>query len=348
MTGHVDGSFSRARAWSVLGGTPTALLVALLLILSVVLFVLVPGYGTGATFRTIMTSVGWIGLIAVGTTVALAAGAIDFSIMATAAMAGVALASVGNAYGPAAGVLAALGVGLVVGLLNATLVVRFRLNPFLATLATGSVIRGFSYTRSEFANSGIPITDPTIEKAFGGLIGDAIPVVFVVLALVTVGATFLMGLTRVGRRLLAVGGNQHAARLSGISPDRTRAAAYLVSGVAASIAGMFLAGLLGSGLPAVATGQELALFSAVLLGGTALWGGRANVLGAVVAVVLINALYTGIVLAGLPNWLPGLISALLLLVSIWLSGRPGRVPDAVENPELAAARHSNTKESPSD
>ena len=327
---------NRSRAWSVLGGTPTALLVALLLILSIVLTVLVPGFGTDATFRTIMTSVGWIDLIAVGTTVALAAGAIDFSITSTAALAGVALASMGNAFGAAAGVLAALAVGLFVGLLNATLVVRFRLNPFLATLATGSVIRGFSYTRSEFANSGIPITDPTIDNAFGGLIADAVPAVFVVLALVTVGATVLMGLTRVGRRLLAVGGNQHAARLSGISPDRTRAAAYLVSGLAASVAGMFLAGLLGSGLPAAATGQELALFSAVLLGGTALWGGRANVVGAVVAVVLINAMYTGIVLAGLPNRLPGLISALLLLVSIWVSGRPSRVPSKVDDSMLAA------------
>jgi ribose/xylose/arabinose/galactoside ABC-type transport system permease subunit len=152
-----------------------------------------------------------------------------------------------------------------------------------------------------------------------------IPLAFVVAVIVAAIAIVVVERTRVGRELLAVGGNPVAARLAGIPAARLTAAAYVVSGIGAALGGVLLAARLGAGIPASGAGQELTLFSAVLIAGTPLWGGRANVLGSVVAIVLLTTFYTGLILAGLPDRLQQIASGILLLFSIWLVAHSERM-----------------------
>ena len=134
-------------------------------------------------------------------------------------------------------------------------------------------------------------------------------------------AALAMDRTTFGRELLAVGGNPAAARLAGIPAARKMTAAYVISGIGAALGGILLAARLGAGIPASGTGQELTLFSAILIAGTPLWGGRANVIGSVVAIVLLTTLYTGLVLAGFPDRIRADRVGILLLFSIWLVAR---------------------------
>ena len=143
------------------------------------------------------------------------------------------------------------------------------------------------------------------------------PVVFGLVLILAVGGAFVMRWTRFGRTLLAVGGSPAAARLAGLDPSRTIMIGYLISGAAAGIAGIVLASRLGAGIPAAAANQELALFGAVLIAGTSLWGGRANVVGSIVAILLLQIVYTGLVLSGYPERLQPILASILLIASVW-------------------------------
>ena len=157
-------TLERERLVTFVGGSPTVLLVVGIILVVVVMAIAVPTFASGATARTVMMSATWIGVLAVGTTMALAAGAIDFSIAAVVAFSGIVTAvvsaQVGGVLGSAAGIVA----GGLFGLINAVLVVRLRLNPFLATLASGTALRGFCYLLSETANTASPSATRSCSK----------------------------------------------------------------------------------------------------------------------------------------------------------------------------------------
>lgn len=307
------------------GGLPTGLLLLLLLVVIIVFAATSTSFAQDRTVMTVLRSSGWIALIAVTTTVALSAGAVDFSIMSTAALSGIVAAGVSASTSPFIGVPVALLAGALVGSVNALFVVRFHVNPFLATLVMAGAIRGLDFSLGQ-GTRGIRVDDWFMDDVLPGNFG-LVPVTFAVAMVVALAAVVMMDRSRVGRHLLAVGGNPAAARLAGIPASRVTAGAYVVSGIGAAAGGILLASRLGAGIPASGTGQELTLFSAILIAGTPLWGGRANVLGSLVAIVLLTTFYTGLVLSGFPDRLQQIASGILLLFSIWLvtrrsEGRP--------------------------
>lgn len=303
-----------------LGGIPTLLLCVALAIEVAMFAHLSDTFLTAPTATNTLLAASWLALLALGTTPVLATGAIDFSVMGNAAFAGVVLADVSSAFGSLAGIVAALAAGGVFGLVNGVAVVFFRVNPFLATLATGSALRGVCYLMAKDAITGKAIKPPFLTTTLLGSSGG-IPYVFMVVLVAAVLAVWFCAFSRVGRSALAVGGNPAAARLAGIDPDRFRLLAYVFSGVVAAAAGVLLASYLGSGSPAAGNNEELTLFSAVLLGGTSLFGGRANPLGSLVAVLFVETLTEGLVLAGYSTHLNGVISGALLLISVFLTQR---------------------------
>jgi ribose/xylose/arabinose/galactoside ABC-type transport system permease subunit len=305
-----------ARAADAVGGAATALLLVSLGAICLVFTAATDDFATGATLNSVLLSASWLAVLAVGTSLALAAGAIDFSIMANVALTGLVAADVGARAGALAGIVAAVAVGLAVGAANAAVVVGLRVNAFLATLAMGGLLRGVDYLLGH-GTLGISVEDAVMGN---WLLRDwqDFPYAFGVVVVVTIAGVVVATYTTFGRRLLAVGGNPAAARLSGMSPARVQTAGYLLSGVAAAAAGVLLASRLGAGVPAAGAGQELTLFSAVLIGGTSLWGGRVNVLGSVLAIVFLTSLYSGLVLSGQSEHLQFVVSGVLLVVSVWL------------------------------
>lgn len=298
-------------------GRPVAYL-AIAVAVVVALFTLVaPRFGTAANYVTILESSVTLAVVAVGVTIALAAGAVDFSVAGNAALAGVVAGVVGQSAGPEVGALAGLAIGLLVGLTIGTVVTRFDLNPFLVTLAMAGTLRGVAFV---LAGSSVGVfidSGPVLALAQEDTLG--IPNSLLLMAVVAVVAWLFLSRLSLGRSFLAVGGNPQAARLVGIRSKTVLIAAYGISGTGAALGGLLLAGRAGVAIPQAGGGTELLIFSAVLLGGTALGGGRASVGGSLLGVLLISCLYSGLVLTRQsPYWqtiLQGvfLIAAVLLL-----------------------------------
>lgn len=311
----MNGRYVVRNVFDLVGGVPT-----LLLVIATLLAVLFFGMGnaqflSSATMLSILLSSSWFGILAVGTTFALAAGAADFSIMATTALSGIVAAGVSGSLSPIIGVPAAIAAAMAIGLLNGLIVVRFGVNGFLATLVMAGAVRGVDYLLGK-GTRGIAVTDDFMGHVLAFEVGP-FPLVFGLVIVLALGGAFVMRWTRFGRTLLAVGGSPAAARLAGLDPSRTIMIGYLISGAAAGIGGIVLASRLGAGIPAAAVNQELSLFGAVLIAGTSLWGGRANVVGSIVAILLLQIVYTGLVLSGYPERLQPILASILLIASVW-------------------------------
>ena len=296
------------------------LYLAALLAASVAYFSLVnPFFGDFQNFKAIGAGAAVLGVIAVGVTLALAAGAIDFSVAGNAALAGVVVAWLDQRIPPGPAILAALGLATAVGAVNGVIVTRFRVNPFIATLALAGSLRGLAFVIAG-SSAGIFIEGgPLVALGQQSIAGIPTPL----LTFLAAGALAYIALahTRYGRNLLAVGGNPEAARLAGIAVAPTQFAGYLISALAAGVGGILLAGRTGAGIPQAAAGQELLIFSAVILGGTSLWGGRASVVGSVLGILFLNVLYNGLVLEQVSPYWQTILQGALLIFAVWLVQR---------------------------
>ncbi|MBX5441545.1 MAG: ABC transporter permease [Solirubrobacteraceae bacterium] len=275
-----------------------------------------PFFGTSANFTGLAAGAAVLGVAAMGVTVALAAGAIDFSIAGTIALSGVVAAWLDTRVGGVVAILGALAVAVLVGIVNGTVVTRFGINPFIATLATAGTLRGLAFLVAG-SSAGIVIEDgPIVTIGQHEIVG--IPVPIVMFAVIAVLGWALLAHTPAGRALLAVGGNPEAARLSGIGVAGAQRWAYLASAGAAGVAGILLAGRTGSGLPQAAAGQELLVYSAVILGGTSLWGGRATVIGSVLGILFVETLRNGLVLERVSPYWQTILQGVFLVAAVWL------------------------------
>ncbi|HMK08175.1 MAG TPA: ABC transporter permease [Anaerolineales bacterium] len=228
----------------------------------------------GNLLRQIVTN----GLISLGMLVVILSGGIDLSVGPIVAFAGIVTAGMVQLQGlplPVA-VVIALGVGLLAGTFNGYMIARFKLQPFIVTLATLGAIRGLIYVYSQ-----TPITpqDPVFRSAFGTpLIGPVTLSVLIMLLAFPVAAFFLRR-TTAGRAIEAIGGNEEAVRLAGINVRAHIMLAYIISGLAAALAGVLLASRLGIAQPSVGAGFELDAIAACVIGGAVLGGGGGTVLG---------------------------------------------------------------------
>lgn len=259
-----------------------------------------------------------IAVMAVAGTFVIAAAQIDLSIGAIAGLSSVVTAlSISSTGSWLLGVLSGLAAGVVVGAINGSLVAFLRLPSFLVTLAMMGVAVGCAQWISAFQP--VPILDPTFTQIFGS--GDVGPVPSLLLwagAAVVIGV-LVMNKTAFGRQVLATGGNEVAARFSGVRTRRVTFVVLLVSGVVASIAGMLYAGRLQSGRFQWGTGDELSVIAAVVLGGTSLFGGYGRVVGSVFGAVFIGLINNGLVLAGLDVSQQAIIQGVIIIVAVMLA-----------------------------
>jgi len=254
-------------------------------------------------------------ILGVGMTMVIITAGIDLSVGAVLALAGVlstaiimtgfpppfpypADAAMSPAWPLAASVpvavLVAAGVGALCGVHNAIPIVKMRVPPFIATLAMFSIARGFAYIYVGGGQVG------NLPAAFTDAVGQGPLMIVVALTTVVVGH-IVLSRTRFGRAVYAVGGNEQAARLSGIDVGRVKFWVYVICGVLAGIAGLLLAGRIGAGDPKSGLTYELNAIAAVVLGGTSLMGGVGTVPGTFLGAIVIGCLETGLGLTGV-NW----------------------------------------------
>jgi ribose transport system permease protein len=238
-----------------------------------------------------------ISVMAVAMTYVIAAAEIDLSVGAVAGLSSVTAAMAISHWGIGAGIVAGIATGLFVGSLNGALVTVLAIPSFLVTLGMMGIARGTAMWITDTAPQ--PILEDTFNNIFGS--GDLGPVPALVIwtAVAVAVGHLVLKKTPYGREVVATGGNEQAARFSGVNTRRIKFTVLAVSGLVAGLAGMLYAGRLHSGRFQWGEGDELSVIAAVILGGTSLFGGRGSVVGALLGSLMIGLINNGLILMGL-------------------------------------------------
>jgi ribose transport system permease protein len=255
------------------------------------------GFLNPTNLLNIIRQTAMIAVMAVAMTFVLASGEIDLSIGAVAGLATVTVAMAIAVAGPVAGVLAGIATGIAVGCFNGWLTTRVGIPSFLTTLAMMGIAKGVAMWIS--ATAAVPILSPWYSWVFGGGKIGPIPVLLVWMAVIGAIGHFVLRRTGFGRKVLATGGGETAARYSGIDTANIKFRVLVLSSSAAAIAGMLYAGRLQSGRFQLGEGDELSVIAAAVLGGTSLFGGKGTVVGTIVGALMIGLINNGLILMGL-------------------------------------------------
>ena len=238
-----------------------------------------------------------IAVMAVAMTFVLSAGEIDLSVGAVAGLATVTVAMAIAVAGPLGGLLAGLATGLAVGVFNGWLTTKIGIPSFLTTLAMMGIAKGVAMWISDTA--AVPILSPSYSWVFGGGSVGPVPVLMFWMAVVAGVGHIALRRSGFGRRVLATGGGETAARYSGIDTASIKFKVLVLSSCAAALAGMLYAGRLQSGRFQLGEGDELSVIAAAVLGGTSLFGGKGTVIGTIVGALMIGLINNGLILMGL-------------------------------------------------
>ncbi len=245
----------------------------------------------------IIRSISETGILALGMTFVIIAGGIDLSVGAVLGLCSVLTATllVNQGWGLWSTLPLAIVVGVLFGVVQGALSTRFRIQAFIVTLAGLQAARGLSLIASDNAFINInygegPGNAPPAFAVLGERIGGVFPVATLIFLVLAAVATFALNDTRYGRYVFAVGGNEKAARLSGIPVERIKISVYALTGFASAVAGIVHAGQFSFGSPNDGTGYELNAIAAVVIGGTDLFGGAGSMVGTIAGAVMLGAL----------------------------------------------------------
>ena len=261
-------------------------------------------------------------IIAVGMTLVIMTRGIDLSVGSIVGLSSMVAADLA-AHGVMLGIVAGLTTGLACGLLNGLLIAKLRLPDFIVTLGTLSVYRGAALIYT----NGQPIyaIPASFRHIFAGRLAS-LPTP-VLLALVIAGIAFFgVRYMVVGEQIVAVGGNEEAARLSGIKIDRVKILVYVLSGLLSSVAGLVLIGRIGAAEPIGGNGFELQAIGAAVIGGASLFGGVGNPLGSLIGALTLGALQNGLTLLNVPSFWQYVASGVVVILAVYLDrlARPRR------------------------
>ena len=297
---------------------------AILLILILALVAAAPGFATLGNLLNVLRTVSMLGIIAFGMTAVIISGEIDLSVGAGAALAGCIVAWFAGALsdytGPAAalliGFIVALAVGFSTGVLSGKIRQLFNVPTFITTLALFTALRG----AANLVTGGFPLTTfPDWFSFFGAGALFGIPFPVFVFAGVFVIMQFLMKYTSFGRAVYAVGGNAEAARLSGIDVYGVKTLTLAITGVLTAISGTLLASQIGSGVGTTATGMELDVIAATIIGGTSLFGGKGRVWGTLLGVIFLGCISNGMTLMNVSEYWQLVVRGVIIVGAVLLN-----------------------------
>ncbi|MFJ9080737.1 ABC transporter permease [Streptomyces sp. NPDC102278] len=307
---------------SSLGGQNLSLIGALVLVLALFGF-LNDNYLSLSNIQVIGEAATITGLLAIVQTVVIICGGLDISVGSQAGLASVVSAMVFTSAGsnPYLGMAAAIGVGILVGVVNGVAIVYGRVNPTIATLAGLAAYKGVAQLVSGGRAQGYVLNDPFFVFLGRGKIAG-IPVMIWILVVVALAVHVLLKYTDIGRNIYAIGGNDTAARLAGININKYLVAVYALIGVVAAVAGILLTARTGSGQPVSGSeGLELKAITAAALGGCALKGGKGGIGGTLLAVALLGALENGLTVEGINTFWQNVAQGALLVAAVVIQQR---------------------------
>ena len=293
-----------------------------------------PNFATASNFEDLMAGFSFIAILAIGESFPILLRGIDLSVGATLALAGMVafdLTLMFDVPGYVA-IPITLAVATLCGAINGALIVKLRLQPFIATLSTLAAYRGLVYAISgrqlvpELSTT--PLSDPWImglDTYFD--IGSAtglsslvempwVPLSFFIMIATLVVFGVMLGRTRFGRDIYTVGGNAEAARLAGINVGRTIITAYAICGFCAGLAALLMIARLSTTTESLGMGMEMSAIAAAVIGGTSLFGGRGSAYAALLGIIVIQSIASGLTMLNLSSSLRYMITGAVLAIAV--------------------------------
>jgi len=290
-----------------------------LFLLAIIIFfsLMTNAFLTFNNFIVILRQVSIIGICAFGETFVVIAGGIDLSVGSTVALSGVIAASLAkflNVPVPLA-FLAGIAAGSLCGYLNGILTTKVRIPPIIVTLGTLTIIRGLAFIIVGGTTVfGMPVSYRVLGRSYIGFV----PIPVVVLIIIFVIFFIVLNKLSFGRYLYAIGSNEEAAVISGVRVNKVKTLVFVLSGLMAGIGGAILSSRLDSGQAATASGLELDVLTAVVLGGVSIAGGKGRLASVFVGVLIIGILANGMVLLNVQHFYQLVIKGSVLLLAVGL------------------------------
>lgn len=294
-------------------------LVVAIAILYVVLAATARGFTSEANMLGLLRDAALVGVAATGMTLVIVAGEIDVSIGPAVAFASVIVAKGMTSWGlpTILAIVVTIAAGAAWGALVGVLRARFSVPSFIGTLGLWNVLGGLAL----YTTNALPVPfspeDPIMTVLGGTLVGVPTPAWVMLLAFLAFG--FVARKTAYGRSVYAIGGNASAARLAGLPVMRTRILLFVTTGALAAVSGVLLAARLGSGNGGAASGLEFDIIAAVVIGGTAMAGGRGSLVGTFLGVIFITLIGNGLVLLGVNSFIQDVVSGAIIVGAVLIN-----------------------------
>lgn len=311
------GAFFRKyrREWSTL----FALLVTIALFTA-----LQPSYLSASNIATIITQTVTYGLMGIGMTCVIITGGIDLSVGAALALTASIAAQLAKAGLPIPiWIVVCLLLGFLMGGINGLLIGKLKLQPFVATMGTMQIYRGIAYV----ITGGYPVLNvpEQYRQVLNFKITDQITFAVVIFLLFAVVATVILKKIKLGTHVYAIGGNEAAAKLSGIRVEWTKFMIYGIGMLGTALAGLIMVARLGTGDPSTGQGYELDAIAAAAIGGASMAGGRGNVFGTVIGALLFSALKVGLIILGMDTFYQFIATGAVIIVAAYVEIVQGRM-----------------------
>ncbi|OFV22201.1 ribose ABC transporter permease [Staphylococcus sp. HMSC14C08] len=287
-----------------------------LILLIIVVSILNPSFLDLSNLLNLLRQISINGLIAFGMTFIILTGGIDLSVGSILALSSAFIAlMITSGVDPIIALIIGVLIGFVLGAVNGLLVTKGNMAPFIATLATMTIFRGLTLVITD----GNPITnlgDSYLFQLFGKGYFIGIPVPAVTMIIVFVILLIILQKTTFGRHTYAIGGNEIAAKISGIKVNKIKILIYGISGLMSALAGGILTSRLNSAQPTADTSYELDAIAAVVLGGTSLTGGKGRIVGTLIGVLIIGVLNNGLNLLGVSSFYQQVVKGVVILIAV--------------------------------
>ena len=318
-------SIKEQTAFQKLIGSQSFWVTIALLVIVVVIAMREPAFATPQNFYNTTRNFAFIGIMALGMVAVIITGGIDLSVGSIMGVAGVALGITLEAgFNAPVAILVALFAGILAGFINGVLIAYAGLSAFVVTLGMMSIARSAAIVLSgnrmiyEFGPHGASFK----AIAGGDLFGVSKPLVTLIVLGVIVG--IVLKFTTWGRHLYAIGGNEHAARLTGVPVDRVKTQAYVLSGLMAAIAAVLYIGWQGSAINSLGATYELRVIASTVIGGANLMGGEGGAYGAIIGAALLEVIRNGLLMEGIDSNWQGAFVGVFIILAVLLEKIRGR------------------------
>lgn len=277
---------------------------------------------TDRNIFNILRQATFLGTIALGQTIVILTGGIDLSVGSLVKLSILcsAIWMAGKSENIAGAVIATLLLGALVGTIHAVLITQLNIAPFIVTLGSYSILRGIAL---RISTSPVGKAAPEILRLYDQRVGP-VPVLVIGFLVLIIVLLFVLRRTPFGRYIYAVGGNEQVARLSGVPVNWVKFGVYVLCSMLAALGGLLLLTRYGVGDPVIGDGLELESITAVVLGGTSLFGGRGGIIGTVGGVLLLGLVTNLLVVLNVNQWLRDLIQGAIIVSAVALYRQKGR------------------------